>query len=101
MLERYRLRVIARDAAREEMIAMKFPPFIADMLLDAYAAAVGLPLPRRNLQDVRTFQIRVTKETAFEEDDLASRIAWQIAAKDGRAIISAQHVGDVPGVPDR
>jgi uncharacterized protein YbjT (DUF2867 family) len=34
---------LARESAREEMIAMRFPPPIADMLLDAYAAAVGLP----------------------------------------------------------
>jgi uncharacterized protein YbjT (DUF2867 family) len=34
---------LSRESAREEMIAMRFPPPIADMLLDAYAAAVGLP----------------------------------------------------------
>lgn len=28
---------------REQMIAMMFPPPVADMLLNAYAAAVGLP----------------------------------------------------------
>src|SRR6185503_11434460 len=34
---------LSRDAAREQMIAMTYPPPIADMLLSAYAAAVGLP----------------------------------------------------------
>ena len=34
---------LARESARQEMIAMRFPPFAADMLLDAYQAAVGQP----------------------------------------------------------
>ena len=38
-----RFEELSRDAAREQMLAMKFPPFAADMLLDAYAAAVGQP----------------------------------------------------------
>ena len=33
---------LSREAAREHMLAMMFPPAAADMLLDAYAAAVGL-----------------------------------------------------------
>ncbi len=38
-----RFEELSRDAAREQMIAMTYPPPIADMLLSAYAAAVGLP----------------------------------------------------------
>jgi uncharacterized protein YbjT (DUF2867 family) len=38
-----RFEELAREPAREHMIAMGFPPPIADMLLDAYAAAVGQP----------------------------------------------------------
>ena len=34
---------ISRESAREQMLAMRFPAPVADMLLDAYAAAVGLP----------------------------------------------------------
>jgi len=34
---------LSRESARDHMIAMRFPPPIADMLLDAYAAAVGQP----------------------------------------------------------
>ena len=34
---------LARESARDAMIAMKFPPPAADMLLSAYAAAVGQP----------------------------------------------------------
>jgi len=38
-----RFEELSRKTAREHMIAMRFPPPIADMLLDAYAAAVGQP----------------------------------------------------------
>jgi uncharacterized protein YbjT (DUF2867 family) len=38
-----RFEELSRDSAREQMLAMRFPAPIADMLLDAYAAAVGLP----------------------------------------------------------
>jgi uncharacterized protein YbjT (DUF2867 family) len=38
-----RFEELPRERAREQMLAMKFPPPIADMLLDAYAAAVGQP----------------------------------------------------------
>jgi uncharacterized protein YbjT (DUF2867 family) len=34
---------LSRESAREQMIAMRFPGAVADMLLDAYAAAVGRP----------------------------------------------------------
>ena len=34
---------LSHESAREQMLEMGFPPTIADMLLDAYAAAVGLP----------------------------------------------------------
>ena len=38
-----RFEELSRESAREHMLAMTFPAPIADMLLDAYAAAVGLP----------------------------------------------------------
>ena len=38
-----RFEELSRESAREQMIGMRFPPPIADMLLDAYAAAVGQP----------------------------------------------------------
>jgi len=34
---------LSRESARKQMIAMKFPPPAADMLLNAYEAAVGRP----------------------------------------------------------
>src|SRR5262245_63438242 len=34
---------LSRESARERMLAMTFPPPVAEMLLDAYAAAVGQP----------------------------------------------------------
>ena len=34
---------LSRESARKQMIAMMFPPPAADMLLDAYQAAVGQP----------------------------------------------------------
>jgi uncharacterized protein YbjT (DUF2867 family) len=40
-----RFEELSREGAREQMLAMMFPPAIADMLLDAYAAAVGRPAP--------------------------------------------------------
>jgi uncharacterized protein YbjT (DUF2867 family) len=38
-----RFEELSRESAREQMLAMMFSPPVADMLLDAYAAAVGLP----------------------------------------------------------
>ena len=38
-----RFEELSRESAREQMLAMMFPAPAADMLLDAYAAAVGLP----------------------------------------------------------
>jgi uncharacterized protein YbjT (DUF2867 family) len=38
-----RFEELSRESAREQMLAIGFPPPAADMLLDAYAAAVGLP----------------------------------------------------------
>jgi uncharacterized protein YbjT (DUF2867 family) len=38
-----RFEELSRESAREQMLAMMFPPPAADMLLDAYAAAVGEP----------------------------------------------------------
>lgn len=38
-----RFEELSRASAREQMLAMMFPPPVADMLLDAYAAAVGHP----------------------------------------------------------
>jgi uncharacterized protein YbjT (DUF2867 family) len=40
-----RFEELPREAAREQMLAMMFSPAIADMLLDAYEAAVGRPAP--------------------------------------------------------
>jgi hypothetical protein len=37
------LEELSCESAREQMLAMKFPPQAADMLLTAYAAAVGQP----------------------------------------------------------
>jgi hypothetical protein len=34
---------LSRESAREQMLAMMFPPPVADMLLNPYAAAVGQP----------------------------------------------------------
>jgi uncharacterized protein YbjT (DUF2867 family) len=38
-----RFEELSRESAREEMLATTFPPPVADMLLDAYGAAVGQP----------------------------------------------------------
>src|SRR5262249_39977160 len=38
-----RFEELSRESAREQMLAAMFPPPAADMLLEAYAAAVGLP----------------------------------------------------------
>ena len=38
-----RFEELSRESAREQMLAMTFPPPVADMLLNAYAAAVGQP----------------------------------------------------------
>ena len=38
-----RFEELPRESAREQMLGMGFPPPVADMLLDAYAAAVGQP----------------------------------------------------------
>jgi len=38
-----RFEELSPESAREHMLAMMFPPPVADMLLDAYAAAVGQP----------------------------------------------------------
>jgi uncharacterized protein YbjT (DUF2867 family) len=38
-----RFEELSRESARERMLAMMFPPPVADMLLDAYAAAVDQP----------------------------------------------------------
>jgi uncharacterized protein YbjT (DUF2867 family) len=38
-----RFEELSRESAREQMLAMMFPPPVADMLLNAYAAAVGVP----------------------------------------------------------
>jgi hypothetical protein len=37
-----RFEELSRDAARQQLLAV-MPPSIADMLLNAYAAAIGLP----------------------------------------------------------
>jgi uncharacterized protein YbjT (DUF2867 family) len=38
-----RFEELSRESARKQMLGMMFPPPAADMLLDAYAAAIGLP----------------------------------------------------------
>ncbi|HYS24000.1 MAG TPA: NAD(P)H-binding protein [Vicinamibacterales bacterium] len=38
-----RFEELSRESAREQMLAMTYPPPVADMLLTAYAAAVGQP----------------------------------------------------------
>jgi uncharacterized protein YbjT (DUF2867 family) len=38
-----RFEELSRESAREQMLAMTYPPPVADMLLNAYAAAVGQP----------------------------------------------------------
>ena len=38
-----RFEELSRESARKQMLQMMSPPRVADMLLDAYAAAVGLP----------------------------------------------------------
>src|SRR5262245_39365811 len=38
-----RFEELSRESAREQLLAMRFPPPAAEMLLDAYAAAVGQP----------------------------------------------------------
>lgn len=48
-----RFEELARESAREQMSAMRFPPPVADMLLDAYGASVGLPaVVTSTVQDV-------------------------------------------------
>jgi uncharacterized protein YbjT (DUF2867 family) len=64
---RLRFEELSRDSAREHMIAMRFPPAIADMLLDAYAAAVGKPaLVTSTVLDVTGQPARSFREWAMD-----------------------------------
>ncbi|HKE84486.1 MAG TPA: NAD(P)H-binding protein [Vicinamibacterales bacterium] len=58
-----RFEELPRGAAREQMLAMRFPPPIADMLLDAYAAAVG----RRALVTTAVLDVTGTPARSFHE----------------------------------
>jgi len=58
---------LSRESAREEMLAMSFPPPVADMLLDAYAAAVGHPaLVTTTVLDVTGAPARSFREWALD-----------------------------------
>jgi uncharacterized protein YbjT (DUF2867 family) len=60
-----RFEELPRESAREHMIAMRFPPPIADMLLDAYAAAVRQPaLVTSTVLDVTSKPARSFREWA-------------------------------------
>jgi uncharacterized protein YbjT (DUF2867 family) len=69
-----RFEELSREAAREQMLAMMFTPAIADMLLDAYAAAVGRPAP------VTTTVLEVTGAPARSFQDWALDHAGDFAA---------------------
>ncbi|HEY1308571.1 MAG TPA: NAD(P)H-binding protein [Vicinamibacterales bacterium] len=60
---RLRFEELPRESAREQMLAMRFPPPIADMLLDAYAAAVG----RRAFVTSAVLDITGTPARSFHE----------------------------------
>jgi uncharacterized protein YbjT (DUF2867 family) len=68
-----RFEELSRESAREHMLAMTFPPPIADMLLDAYAAAVGLPAP------VTSTVLEVTGQPARSFRDWATDHAGDFA----------------------
>jgi len=58
---------LSHDHARAQMIAMRFPPFAADMLLTAYAAAVGQPAYiTSTVQDVTGVPARSFREWASD-----------------------------------
>ena len=62
-----RFEELSRESAREQMLAMRFPPAIADMLLDAYAAAVGLPaLVTSTVFDVTGARARSFRDWALD-----------------------------------
>jgi len=58
---------LSHESAREQMLKMGFPPTIADMLLDAYAAAVGLPaLVTSSVFDVTGVPARSFRDWALD-----------------------------------
>jgi uncharacterized protein YbjT (DUF2867 family) len=58
---------ISRESAREQMLAMRFPAAVADMLLDAYAAAVGHPaLVTSSVFDVTGIPARSFRDWALD-----------------------------------
>ena len=65
-----RFEELARASARERMLAMGFPPSVADMLLDAYAAAVGQPaLVTSTVQDLTGAPARSFRGWALDHAD--------------------------------
>jgi uncharacterized protein YbjT (DUF2867 family) len=58
-----RFEELSRESAREQMLAIGFPPPAADMLLDAYAAAVGLPA----LVTSTTLEVTGRRARSFDE----------------------------------
>jgi len=75
-----RFEELSREAAREQMIAMMFPPTFADMLLDAYAAAVDRPAP------VTTTVLEVTGAPARSFHDWALDHAGNFATPSTSAL---------------
>ena len=70
-----RFEELSRESAREQMIAMTFPPPVADMLLNAYAAAVGQPAL------VTSTVLEVTGAPARSFDDWAADHAGDFARR--------------------
>ena len=70
-----RFEELPRETAREQMLAMLFPPAVADMLLNAYAAAVGLPaLVTSTILDVTGTPARSFHDWAMDHTgDFATR----------------------------
>jgi uncharacterized protein YbjT (DUF2867 family) len=64
-----RFHELSRESARDQMLAMRFPPHAADMLLDAYAAAVGQPaLVTSTVLDVTGAPARSFRDWAIDHD---------------------------------
>ena len=70
-----RFEELSRESAREQMLAMMFPPPVADMLLDAYAAAVGLAaLVTSTVMEVTGAQARSFHDWAMDHVDDFARL---------------------------
>jgi uncharacterized protein YbjT (DUF2867 family) len=70
-----RFEELPRESAREQMLAMTYPPPVADMLLNAYAAAVGQPAL------VTSTVLEVTGAPARSFDDWAADHAGDFARR--------------------